>query len=223
MAKKILVVASHPDDEVLGCGGTIVKEVQKGNEVKVVFISDGVTSRDEFNESQLKQRIRASKEAQSILGIQSLEYLNFQDNKLDSYNLLDIVKKIEEIIKAYEPTTVYTHHFGDLNIDHRLTHEAVMTACRPIPNTTVNEIFGFEVLSSTEWTTPQKSIFNPTLFINISEFFDIKMQAFSAYSDEIRKAPHSRSIKHIEILAQHRGYCVGIDFAEAFEVYRIIE
>jgi N-acetylglucosamine malate deacetylase 1 len=220
--KKVLVIAAHPDDEVLGCGGAIAKHVSQGDEFHLVFMSDGVKSRSQFLEENLKQRMNASKLAQSLLGITSSQYLDFQDNRMDSIALLDIIQKLEPIIDNLKPSVVYTHHQGDLNIDHQLTHSAVITACRPVPNFSVREIYGFEVLSSTEWSNSQQSIFRPTFYTDITKHISKKISAAKAYQEEMRDPPHSRSIKHIEILAQHRGYSIGVDMAEAFEVYRIV-
>ena len=220
--KTVLIIAAHPDDEVLGCGGAIAKHVFQGDEVHTVFMSDGVKSRSQFLEENLKQRMDASKLAQSLLGITSSQYLGFQDNRMDSIALLDIIQKLEPVIDKLKPSVVYTHHHGDLNIDHQLTHSAVITACRPVPNFSVNEIYGFEVLSSTEWSNSQQSIFKPTFYTDITNYISKKISAARAYEEEMRDPPHSRSIKHIEILAQHRGYSIGVDMAEAFEVYRII-
>ena len=222
MKKKIIVVAAHPDDEVLGSGGTIVKHVAQGDIVHSVFMSDGVNSRLDSSKVKLNRRLKASKSVQSLLGISSTHYLNLPDNSMDSVPLLEIVQKLEPIINKIKPSVIYTHSYGDLNIDHQLTHAAVMTACRPIPDSTVREIYGFEVISSTEWSNPLKSTFKPTLFIDITKHLSKKLNALKAYKQEMRDAPHSRSIKHIEILAQHRGYSVGVDMAEAFEVYRVI-
>ena len=220
MKKKIIVVAAHPDDEVLGCGGTIVKHVAQGDIVHSVFMSDGVNSRLDSSKVKLNRRLKASKSVQSLLGISSTHYLNLPDNSMDSVPLLEIVQKLEPIINKIKPSVIYTHSYGDLNIDHQLTHAAVMTACRPIPDSTVREIYGFEVISSTEWSNPLKLTFKPTLFIDITKHLSKKLNALKAYKQEMRDVPHSRSIKHIEILAQHRGYSVGVDMAEAFEVYR---
>ncbi|WP_435166650.1 PIG-L deacetylase family protein [Candidatus Pelagibacter bacterium nBUS_28] len=220
--KDVLVVAAHADDEVLGCGGTIINHISKGDKVHSIFMADGVSSRSKDLKKDLKRRKDASKLAQSILGISSSHYLNLPDNRMDSIPILNIIQKLEPIINKIKPSVVYTHHSCDLNIDHQITHAAVMTACRPTPETSVREIYGFEVLSSTEWSTSRKSIFKPTFFVNIKNQVSQKMKAIKAYDDEMRDPPHSRSIEHLEILAQHRGFSVGINMAEAFEVYRII-
>ncbi len=223
MHKKILVIASHPDDEALGCGGTILNHVKKGDEVSLLLMTDGVSARSKVSKSDLKIRKKALKLAKSLLGIKSLYQLNLSDNAMDKYPLIYIVKKIETIIKKIKPTVIYTHHYGDLNIDHKVTHDAVMTACRPFPNSTVNEIYGFEVLSSTDWSNPHKSLFAPTFFVDIKGHIKNKINVLEAYFDELREPPHSRSIDHIKVLAKHRGYSMGVEMAEAFEVYRIIK
>jgi len=220
--KTVLVVAAHADDEALGCGGTIARHVEEGDAVHLVFMADGVHSRKESSEADVKRRIEASKRAQSILGISFSQSLELPDNKMDSVPLLEIVQKLELILEEILPSVIYTHHHGDLNIDHRLTHAAVMTACRPTPDSSVREIYGFEVLSSTEWATQQTLPFLPYCFVDITQQLRTKLDALKAYAEEMRKPPHSRSVAHVEVLAHHRGYSIGVDAAEAFEVYRII-
>ena len=222
--KTILVVAAHADDEALGCGGTIARHVSEGDSVHLVLMADGVNSRSSVTNMDAEQRRNhALHTAQKILGISSIECFGFPDNKMDSLPLLDIVKPLESVISKIQPSVIYTHHHGDLNVDHQLTHKAVMTACRPIPGSSVKEIYGFEVLSSTEWTTLQKDLFVPNLFIDISVELTTKMNAIDAYDAEMRSLPHSRSTAHVELLAKHRGYCVGVDAAEAFMTYRILK
>ena len=220
--KTVLVVAAHADDEALGCGGTIARHIEEGDTVHLVFMANGVDSRKEASIDDVKRRIEASKRAQSILGVLFSQSLGLPDNKMDSIPLLEIVQKLELILEEIQPSVIYTHHHGDLNIDHRLTHAAVMTACRPMPESTVREIFGFEVLSSTEWAAPQTSPFIPNYFVNITLQLQKKLNALEAYAEEMRVSPHSRSMAHVEVIARHRGYCIGVDAAEAFEVYRII-
>ena len=151
MSKSVLVVAAHADDEALGCGGTIARHATSGDQVHVVFVADGVTSRLNTGAEELARRQKATEQARDILGIQSTTFLGLPDNRLDSLTLLDIVQPLEAIVARLTPELVYTHHYGDLNVDHRQTHQAVMTACRPLPGTTVREILTFEVMSSTEW------------------------------------------------------------------------
>ena len=220
--ERILVVVAHADDEVLGVGGTIARCVSEGKAVHLLVLADGVSSRKYSSEIDLERRVHASKCAQSILGISSCRYFDLQDNKMDSVPLLEIVRLLEPVMAELQPSIIYTHHHGDLNVDHRLTHAAVLTACRPIPRESVREIYGFEVLSSTEWATPQELPFTPNFFVDISEYLQTKIKALSAYESEMREVPHSRSLEHVEVLARHRGYTIGVDAAEAFVVYRII-
>ena len=160
--------------------------------------------------------------AKAILGLSSVECLGLSDNQMDTIPLLSIVQRLVPFIDKLQPSVVYTHHSGDLNIDHRLTHEAVMTACRPVTGSIVREIYGFEVLSGTEWATPQRDPFVPAVFVDISKYLSFKLKSLEAYSEEMRATPHSRSLEHVEVLARHRGLCVGVETAEAFAVYRII-
>jgi LmbE family N-acetylglucosaminyl deacetylase len=132
------------------------------------------------------------------------------------------VKPIEYTIEKYHPEIVYTHHIGDLNIDHQITHRAVLTACRPQPGFCVKEIYAFEVMSSTEWFHSTMALFSPNLFVNISDYWKVKENLLHAYSSEMHPPPHSRSIESLKNLARHRGSCVGVDFAEAFMVVRLM-
>lgn len=221
--KTILVIAAHSDDEALGCGGTIAKHVAGGDDVHVVFMADGVSSREGENSIDFSKRTSSMVAAAEILGISSTNCLGFPDNKMDTIPLLEIIKSLEIVIDKIAPEVIYTHHYGDLNIDHRLTHQAVMTACRPTPNSCIKKILAFEVVSSSEWSTPGVLPFIPNYFVNISDYLETKISSLNAYSQEMHLAPHSRSIKNIEYLAKHRGFCVGSNAAEAFEVIRIID
>lgn len=222
MSKSVLVVAAHADDEALGCGGTIARHVAEGDTVHGIFIADGVGSRKDAGYEALKMREAAAQKAHSLLGFSSVSYLGFPDNRLDGINLLDIVQSVERSLQTIMPDVVYTHHYGDLNIDHRVAHQAVMTACRPIPGSSVTEIYTFEIMSSTEWSSPGLSPFLPTCYVNISEYLELKLDALKAYELEMRDMPHSRSIEHLEALARHRGHSVGVSAAEAFMVMRNI-
>jgi N-acetylglucosamine malate deacetylase 1 len=222
MSKSVLIVAAHADDEALGCGGTIVRHVAEWDSVYLVLMADGVSSRTGASGADMELRRSAADRAQQILGITEAHHLGLPDNRMDSIPLLDIVQALEPFIQRIAPSVIYTHHHGDLNIDHCRTQEAVMIACRPQPGCTVKEIYGFEVLSSTEWGTPQTEPFIPNLYVDISTQLPSKMGALEAYEDEMRSKPHSRSVEHAEILARHRGYSIGVQAAEAFAVYRVI-
>ncbi len=219
MSKIVLVVAAHSDDEALGCSGTIAKHIKQGDRVHLLFMTDGVSSRPGRRDD--KKRSNAAQDAAQILEVSSFTNLNFPDNKMDSIPLLDIVKEIENIIVQTQPEVIYTHHIGDLNIDHQITHKAVVTACRPQPSFCVEEIYAFEVLSSTEWNTPGVEVFSPNVFIDITDYIDIKKQVLEVYSEEMHQPPHSRSIDNALRLNALRGNSVGMDYAEAFELIRM--
>lgn len=220
MNKTVLVVAAHTDDEALGCGGTIARHVAEGDAVVAVFLADGVSSRSDSSAIELKSRMQASESARKILGISRNYYLGLPDNRLDNLPLIEVIQPLEKIIAEIKPHTIYTHHYGDLNVDHRVAHQAVMTACRPIPGNSVREIYAFEVMSSTEWATPGNFPFLPNCFIDISDYLGVKFDALRAYDFEMRESPHSRSFEHLECLALHRGSSVGVSAAEAFMVLR---
>jgi len=222
MSKTVLVVAAHTDDEALGCGGTIAKHVAHGDSVYAVFLADGVTSRPGASENEQAARDTAACRAHKILGIKKSIMLGFPDNRMDSVPLLDIVKKLEQIVEDVQPQVVYTHHYGDLNIDHRITHQATLTTCRPIPSTSVQEIYAYEVLSATEWNTPGDCSFIPNLFVDISPHLETKMKALDAYALEMREIPHSRSKENARRLAELRGSMVGVGAAEAMMTVRIV-
>jgi len=223
MTKTILVVAAHPDDEVLGCGGVIAKHVAAEDEVHLVFMADGVGARSSELDSEKRAREAAMYSASRILGVSSTICLGFPDNRMDGLELLDIVQPLEDILRKLRPELVYTHHYGDLNIDHQLTHQAVMTACRPQPSFYVREILTFEVVSSTEWQSPTAMPFLPNVFVDISPYLDKKFEALKAYDMEIREEPHARSLGGVKALASFRGASVGVDAAEAFMMVRSLK
>lgn len=221
--KTILAVVAHPDDEVLGCGGTLAAAVGQGHEVHVVYLADGESSRMgiDGDNTQIEKRYEEALNACKILGTQKPIFLGFPDNCLDSKPLLEIVQSIEPIFDNIKPEIVFTHHCGDLNVDHRITHQTVLTACRPQPNYYVKRIYAFEVLSSTEWAYGAfGENFQAQRFIDISATLNVKLLAADAYSHELRAFPHARSKEAIKALAQLRGVHVGVPAAEAFSVIR---
>jgi LmbE family N-acetylglucosaminyl deacetylase len=220
MYKNILIVAAHSDDEVLGCAGVIAKHIAKGDNVHLLFMTDGVESR-KVGTNDAEERLTAAQNVAKFLGVDTFTNLNFPDNKMDSIPLLNVVKEIEDKITQVQPEVIYTHHIGDLNIDHQMTHKAVITACRPQPDFRVKEIYAFEVLSSTEWQTPGVLPFSPNVYIDITEFIGIKEKALKIYSEEMHQPPHSRSIDNALRLNALRGNSVGVDYAEAFELIRM--
>ncbi|MCG5501464.1 PIG-L deacetylase family protein [Ectothiorhodospira lacustris] len=225
--KNVLIIAAHPDDESIGAGGTLARWASEGVNVHTLFIADGVGSRHgkSIEVTELKSRRRAAKMALDILGLTNKPtFFDFPDNKLDTIPLLKIVQSIEFMIQYIRPDTVLTHHAGDLNIDHRRVHQAVLTACRPQPGHPVRQLLFFEVASSTEWQTPGSGpTFMPNVFIDISDTMDRKRAALSAYEYELRPWPHARSIDAVEHLARWRGASVGVAAAEAFMLGRLIQ
>jgi len=222
MKNKILIVAAHPDDEVLGAGGTILKHAQNGDEVNILILGDGESSREAG--ADIAKREKQCQEVAEKLGAKNVYLEKFPDNAFDSVSLLKITKKVETIINQLKPDTIYTHHAHDLNIDHRLTFQAVLTACRPQPGFFVKKILAFEILSSTEWQVKDGGdIFCPNEYNNIEDFIEKKIEASQVYKDELRDYPHPRSIEGVKILAQYRGLEAGLNFAEAFRIVRLIK
>ena len=222
--KKILVVAAHPDDEILGCGGTMARHSDESDEVHVIFMSDGVASRDTKKGllNEINKRKQSALDACKIIGAQQPIFLDFPDNQMDTCSMLEITQKLESVINEIKPEVVYTHHNKDLNVDHQLTHQAVMTACRPQPGSYVKNIYSFEVVSSTNWGSSLQGcdIFTPNYYVNIASTIDKKISALSEYSVEMRQFPHSRSIESIVALSKYRGCSVGMHTAEAFQAER---
>jgi N-acetylglucosamine malate deacetylase 1 len=222
--KSIVVIAAHPDDETLGCGGTIARFAMEGKDVHVVFLADGVGSRSENgipDPRELTDRRQAAEKACKILGVQSLEFGDHPDNQLDTVSLLQFVQAVEAQIAVFRPDTVITHNAGDLNIDHQRVHQAVITACRPQPGHPVNTLLFFETLSSTEWQIPGSGpSFAPNWFIDITTTLDRKLEAIQCYNSEMHPWPHSRSLNAAEYLARWRGVSAGMEAAEAFVLGR---
>ena len=222
----ILIIAAHPDDEVLGCGGTIAKLSNEGATINVAFLADGVTSRENNIDhmAELALRKSAARNACNILGVKEVFFGDFPDNRMDTIALLDLVKSVEDLIAIHKPDTIFTHHSGDLNIDHQKTHEAVVTACRTMDDRKIKTLLFFEVASSTNWQTPGTGIpFEPNWFEDISTSIDLKLKALKAYEIELRSWPHSRSVESLEHLARWRGSTVGVEAAEAFILGRHLD
>lgn len=221
--KKILVAAAHPDDEALGCGGTLARLASEGVEIRAVFFTNGVSARKgEHEQIAIDERKASASNAAELLGIRKLYWLDFPDNRMDSIPILSVTQALENIISLYQPDAIFTHFGGDLNVDHRVVHQAVMTACRPQPPCYVKAIYAFEVRSSTEWQLSGYSTFSPTLYVDISETLDTKSAALKAYSVEMREYPHSRSLDAVVATAKVHGATVGCKAAERFVVERLI-
>ncbi|MEO0509041.1 MAG: PIG-L deacetylase family protein [Verrucomicrobiota bacterium] len=222
---KILIVAAHADDEILGCGGTIASHHDNGDQVSVVFLTDGVGSRDDRSGDGTDPAVRASaaEQALSIVGAKILAALDLPDNATDSCSRISITQSLEKTFSDYSPDIIYTHHGGDLNIDHRRALESVLTTFRPQRSHSPRAIYSFEVASSTGWQG--QSLFQPFVpnhYVNITDQLERKLEALNVYAEEMRPFPHARSIEALKYLARFRGSQVGVEAAEAFALERSI-
>lgn len=221
----ILVVAAHPDDEVLGCGGTVAHLTETGHAVSVLILGEGMTSRNglQKDQSALDGLHADARAAAAVLGVTDVTLARLPDNRFDTVALLDIVKIVEEQIGRLAPEEIYTQHGGDLNIDHECTFRAVLTATRPMEGTPVKRIFAYEVGSSTEWSFQQFApVFHPNAFVNIAGTLEKKIEAMRKYASEIRTFPHPRSPEALRAAAVRWGSVAGCQAAEAFQLIRSI-
>lgn len=217
--KKILIIAPHPDDEVLGCGGTIVKYSKQGSVVYLLIVTKAYAP--EWPDSFIKNRPKQVAKANKILGIKKAFFLDFPTVKLDTIPLKELNQAILAVINQINPEIVYLPHLGDINKDHRLVFEAGLVALRPSNKTSVKKILCYETLSETAEGRCFKE-FSPNIYENIDTEFRQKVEAMKAYDNEIKKSPHPRSLKMIKVLAQRRGAEVGFNLAEAFMLIREI-
>jgi LmbE family N-acetylglucosaminyl deacetylase len=226
MKNRILIVAAHGDDEILGCGGTVARLINEGAEAMTLILGEGVTSRDDKRDvksraSECNQLKLQSITANKVLGINQVSSHSLPDNRFDSVDMLDIVKIVEHAKDEFKPDIIFTHFRNDLNIDHQITNQAVLTGTRPMIGETVKEIYAFEVLSSTEWNYPLS--FHPDYFVNITETLNTKQLAMEVYKDELKEWPHPRSLKGIELNARYWGMCNGMGYAEVFQTLRRLQ
>jgi len=217
----ILVIAAHPDDEVLGIGAAIARWSREGHRVSVLFLTDGVGARG-TNVKAARMRRQAAFRCADILRSEIVGFCGFPDNQLDTVPLLQIAKKIEDTKNETKPDAVYTHFWGDLNIDHRRACEAVLTAFRPQPEERCKDVFAFEVASSTEWGVPSNA-FRPNHFIEVS-IADVEKasSAYQTYSAEIRLEPHARSFGAFQARRMLRGREIGVAWAEGLMPIRCV-
>jgi len=218
---KILVIAPHPDDEVLGCGGTIAKYAKKGENVYLCIVTKAYAP--EWSEEFLKNRPKEIKKANKILGIKKTYFLDFPTVKLDTIPQNELNEAILRVLNKIKPEIVYLPHMGDINKDHRLVFQAAMVALRPKPRSIARRVLSYETLSETEWSvTPPEETFLPNVYTDISDTLKTKLKAMSAYKSELKNYPHPRSLKGIKTLAAKRGTEVGLKAAEAFMLVREI-
>jgi N-acetylglucosamine malate deacetylase 1 len=220
MPRKVAAIFAHPDDEVLGCGGAMVRHSEAGDDVRILLLATGLRSRGSANDAAIIKLRDEARQAASVVGARTIDFADFPDNAMDSVPLLDVVKRVEEFLSAFAADVVYTHHDGDLNIDHGVVHRAALTALRPVPGAKRAEILACEVNSSTEWNSPSHPPFVPTDFLEIAPYIDRKVKALEQYRGEIRPWPHPRSSEGVRALARWRGAQCGVEAAEAFRLVR---
>jgi LmbE family N-acetylglucosaminyl deacetylase len=209
----ILIIAAHPDDEVLGMGGTI-KKLSKFTKIHLCVVTEGASAQYK-NKKMIKERKDACKKSAKILGISDISFLEFTDMKLDTIPHLTINRSIEKIIQKIKPTTVYTTPYHDLNKDHRIVYESTLVATRP-SSSSVKNLFSYEIPGFS------KEPFTPNVYVDISDFIPYKIKAFEMYKSEIHEFPHARSIESIETLSKLRGIESGLQNAESFKLIKSI-
>jgi len=222
----LLTNTAHPDDEVLGCFGTVARLIREGYEAYTLILGEGKTSRDEERKVENKKEEIAElnneiQNANNTIGIKKVFVESFPDNRFDSVDMLDIIKVISKVKEEVKPEIIFTHYENDLNIDHQITYKAVITSTRPMEAECVKEIYSFEILSSTEWNYPIS--FSPDIYFDISETIDDKIDAMKAYTSELCEYPHPRSLEGIKLNAKYQGMRVGKRYVEAFKSVRIIK
>ena len=224
--KTVLVVAAHPDDEILGVGATAARHVAEGDVVYAMILGEGQTSRGEHREDIDRETVEAlhknTLESAKTIGFHEVFFADFPDNRFDEVDLLDIVKAVEEKVRELKPQIVYTHYSGDLNVDHQYTARAVLTATRPIGDYCVEEIYAFETLSSSEWNFDHtvQAAFGPNVFVDITDYYAQKEAAMQCYVSELCEFPHPRSLMGMDVLSKSRGMAAGMQRAEAFMLLR---
>lgn len=223
----VLVVAAHPDDEILGCGGTMTRLAREGREVRIAILAEGMSSRyahrEDADPRQLQQLHARAQQAADKVGAKEVVLCKLPDNRMDTVPLLEVVKLVEELVARFRPEVIYTHHPGDLNVDHGVVHRAVLTATRPVPGQCVRDIYAFEVPSSTEWAFQRlEPAFRPSVFVDITETLETKIEALACYDTETRKFPHPRSAEVLRAIATRWGSVAGLPAVEAFELIRSV-
>ncbi|HTO43320.1 MAG TPA: PIG-L deacetylase family protein [Burkholderiales bacterium] len=218
--ERALVIGAHPDDEVLGCGGLIARLVAEGARVRIIILCGATTSRRDVEAPGRSDRLGESECALAVLGISGIERFEQPDNRLDTVPLLDLIQSIERAGLAWQPDLILTHDPTDLNIDHRIAHQAAITAFRPLPGRNPMRIWAFEVPGSSAWQDPALSTFQPSVYVDIEGHLEVKLRAMQCYVSELRAPPHPRSLAGIETLARWRGQQMGKAAAEAFHLVR---
>lgn len=224
--KNILIIAPHADDEILGCGATMAREIANGNNVYVLICTNAHVGAPELFSGELIKQIRLEAlTAHKLLGVKETAFLDFPAPALDQYPRYKMTNQMSEVIRKFEVDTVYIPHRGDCHKDHAIVHDCAMVACRPLVNCKVKHVYAYETLSETEWGEPIASdFFVPVKYhtFNLEEF-QKKLDAMSCFKSQLYPFPASRSLEAIEHLAGYRGCAVSAMRAESFEVLRDIE
>jgi LmbE family N-acetylglucosaminyl deacetylase len=224
MQNKILVVAPHADDEIIGCGGTIAKAISQGDEVYIVIVTNANVGAPELFNEEAIQNVRAEAlEAHKYLGVKETFFLDFPAPALNAFPEYKISVELSKIINKVKPNILYLPHPGDLHQDHKATYRASLVAARPQGNYCVEEIYCYETLSETEWAPYQEKAFIPNVFNDVTDFFEYKLKAMQFFKSQLKEFPHTRSTETFEALAKFRGATVGVKRAESFIVERIIK
>jgi LmbE family N-acetylglucosaminyl deacetylase len=217
---RIAAIVAHPDDEVLLCGATLARHADSGGRVHILILATGLAARARPKPGALAALRRHAAAAARVIGASELEFGDFRDNAMDGGPLLDVVRRVERFLAKYPVDLVYTHHGGDLNVDHRIVHQAVTTAMRPLPGNGAHAILAGEVNSATEWAPPSLPPFVPSEFVPVADTLERKLEALRCYAGELRDWPHPRSLEGVRALARWRGTQAGVDAAEAFMTVR---
>lgn len=226
-ATRLLIVAAHPDDEILACGGTIARALDSGAEVCVLFLGEGVSARfpfgsydsEQFRE-ETRHRLASAGKSLSILGVSDVSFGERYCCQFDTLPQLTLTKEIEQVMDRFKPTILLTHNPSEVNIDHRVTYDAVEAACRPTRSSVPRQIYTFEIVCSGSWTF--EATFKPNVFVDVSQFWEKKLKAWHCYSGEVRPFPFPRSDIGLETLAHYRGMQVALLKAEAFRLMRAV-
>ena len=216
---RILVFAPHPDDEVLGCGGTIAKYAYSGSGVFLCVVTKAY--KPDWSDEQISNQRSTVLKASKVLGVTNTFFLDFPTVKLDTVPQKELNDAIIGCIKDVSPELVIVPHNGDVNLDHRIVFNSVMVAARPMPETSVKKILSCEILSETDWAIPSR-VFVPDVYVEITNTLKRKLDAMKIYDTELKKFPHSRSLEGIVALAQKRGVEAGVEAAESFKLIREI-